>query len=56
MDNTSLQNVRSLIWLGTFRYTCTRGQFNKEERGELHKIHSQDKTQNSKFEVETKQK
>ena len=41
----SLQNVSSLIWLGTFRYNCTRGQLNNEERGELNKIRrSWDKT------------
>ena len=45
MDNMSFQNVSSLIWLGTFRYNYTRGQLNKKERGELHKINrSRDKT------------
>ena len=33
-----------------------RGQLSNEERGELHKIQSRDKTQNSKFEVEAQQK
>ena len=45
MDNISIQNVTSMIWLGPFRYNCTRGQLNNEERGELHNIkRSQDKT------------
>ena len=38
MDNISLQNVSSLICLGTVRYNCTRDQLNNEEGGEPHKI------------------
>ena len=26
------------IWLGTFRYNCTRGELNNEGGGELHEI------------------
>ena len=44
MDNISFQNVH--VWLGTFRYDCTRGQLNNEGGGELHKIkQSRDKTE-----------
>ena len=33
------------IWLGTFRYKCTRDQWNNEGRGELHETkRSRDKT------------
>ena len=43
-----LQNVSSLIWLGTFRYNCTRCQLNNEKRGEIHNIkRSPDKERNN---------
>ena len=34
------------MWLGTFRYNCTRGQLNNKGGEELHEIkQSQDKTE-----------
>ena len=37
------------MWLGTFRYNCTRGQINNERGGELHEIKpSRDKTETGK--------
>ena len=34
------------MWLGAFRYNCSQGQLNNEERDELHEIkQSQGKTE-----------
>ena len=44
------------IWLGTFRYNCTRGQLNNKGGGELHKIkQSWDKTEKVTNNIKSKQ-
>ena len=49
-------HLKKYIWLGAFRYNCTRGQLNSEGRGELHKIkRSQNKTEIMRYkEIKTK--
>ena len=41
-----IYHFKTYIWLGTFRYNCTRGQLNNKGGEELHEINqSQDKTE-----------
>ena len=41
-----MYHFKRCIWLGTFRYNCTRGQLNNEGGGELNEIkRSPDKTE-----------
>ena len=46
MDNMSLHMY---IWLGTFRYNCTRGQLNNEGGRKFHQMQqSRNKTETDK--------